>query len=420
MPSNRRNQPPRNNVALVRRSTPSRTAFMDRRTKRVYTGKRQPHVSRLKKFGIVRSHQTPGPGAYNPRETKSTKSPRFSFGKAAQRVEEKKDDEEINPWEQAGMGRSLLASSMGYQPTSTARSAPSVSFGTASRTQAMEASLPAAFANARFGHESPGPVYYPQPGRRELEKRFGIRLPVTKANQTSLAREVNSKTEGLNRPSTASMRTSSMSSSISPRRPTTSFGLSQRPPLFQGELGTPGPGAYVLDSMSPRRPSTTPGRSFAKERGQSPRRTTFGNSTRAQEQKIVAVAGSSSYGKDSPGPGAYFPTQEVLDTCEYATRRMGPRFSVGATTSFGSMFESTDRMQSKQQRTESLLVHGFVEPEEALTLSKREPGPCTYQTPSAISTMFKKRVGNMKSAPTVSFTMTPRFGEIASLLPKAH
>ena len=124
------------------RRRPSRTRFMDVRSKRVYTGPRQPHQSRMKMYGLDRQAVSPGPGQYNPREYTYKHSPRFSFGKAPQRVEKKKNlTMAKDPWEQAGMGRSLLASSMGYQPESTSRSAPSVSFGSATRDQARLANL---------------------------------------------------------------------------------------------------------------------------------------------------------------------------------------------------------------------------------------------------------------------------------------
>ena len=110
-----------------RRRPSSRSEFMDVRTKKIYTGPRQPHQSRLKKYGLARQAISPGPGQYNPRYT-YRKPPRFTFGKAPQRVRVKKNlVKGKDPWEQAGMGRSLLASSMGYQPESTSRSAPSTS-----------------------------------------------------------------------------------------------------------------------------------------------------------------------------------------------------------------------------------------------------------------------------------------------------
>ena len=172
------------------RRRPSRTRFMDVRSKRVYTGPRQPHQSRMKMYGLDRKAVSPGPGQYNPGEYTHKHSPRFSFGKAPQRVEKKKIlTMAKDPWEQAGMGRSLLASSMGYQPESTSRSAPSVSFGSATRDQARLANMPKQFADDRNGFESPGPIYYPQPSRSEMYRRFGVKMQASDGRKTSLVRE---------------------------------------------------------------------------------------------------------------------------------------------------------------------------------------------------------------------------------------
>ena len=63
------------------RRRPSRTRFMDVRSKRVYTGPRQPHQSRMKMLGLDRQAVSPGPGQYNPGNYTHNHSPRFSFGK---------------------------------------------------------------------------------------------------------------------------------------------------------------------------------------------------------------------------------------------------------------------------------------------------------------------------------------------------
>lgn len=64
---------------------------MDVRSKRVYTGPRQPHQSRLKMLGLDRQAVSPGPGQYNPGNYTHNHSPRFTFGKAPQRIKEKKN-----------------------------------------------------------------------------------------------------------------------------------------------------------------------------------------------------------------------------------------------------------------------------------------------------------------------------------------
>jgi hypothetical protein len=383
----------------------ARTAVLDPRTKRLmYTGKQRPHRSRRQKRGWKRGNETPGPGAYSPKLNLVPRSPRPTFGKAPQRVPEKHEVVDADPWENTTIGRAKLVSSMGYQPTSDVRSAPSVSFGTASRDQAMLASLPASFANARFGMESPGPIYNPQTGRTEAMKRYGIRMQAKIANKSSLA----SEKDGQGRPSTAAAMSATRVTQrgTKTRRPITSFGMSNRPQLFMGDASNPGPGSYKVDS--PRRPSTTPGRA------RSPRATSFGNSTREQQKRIVAISGTDLYGRDSPGPGSYFPTQEVLDLAEHATRRMGPRFTVACGSTFGSMFEKTEKVAAREQKAESALVNGFATEKETLRLTMREPGPGTYQTPTLTSTMFRSKVGKMKSAPLVSFSVSPRFGDVNS------
>ena len=403
------------------RRRPSRTRFMDVRSKRVYTGPRQPHQSRMKMYGLDRQAVSPGPGQYNPGEYTHNHSPRFSFGKAPQRVEKKKNlTMAKDPWEQAGMGRSLLASSMGYQPESTSRSAPSVSFGSATRDQARLANMPKQFANDRNGFESPGPIYYPQPSRSEMYRRFGVKMQASDGRKTSLVREQekSSTTTKNGRPTTADIKSSlEKSRKINANRPvTTTFGMSNRPPLFIGETGTPGPGAYsnAGDSSVRFRPSTSTGIS----KQQRKKFTTFGTSTRKQRQKVRAVSGSDHYGKDSPGPGAYFTNQEVRDLCDSATGYVGPKFSAGCVTPFGSMFETTQRLAERQMRSASLVAHGFSSAAEEEKYSKAEPGPSTYQNPKAISTMFKTRVGKLRSAPTISFSMTPRFRENTGLTPR--
>ena len=87
--------------------------------------------------------------------------------------------------------------------------------------------------------------------------------------------------------------------------------MSNRPPLFIGETGTPGPGAYTNSGAGSVRfrPSTSTGMT----KQQRKKFTTFGTSTRKQRQKIRAVKGSNHYESDSPGPGAYFTNQEVHD-----------------------------------------------------------------------------------------------------------
>ena len=82
------------------------------------------------------------------------------------------------------------------------------------------------------------------------------------------------------------------------------------------------------------------------------------------------------------------------------------------------MFEKTQRLAERQMRSASLVAHGFSSTSEEEKFSKAEPGPSTYQNPRAISTMFKTRVGKLKSAPTISFSMTPRFGENRGLTPR--
>ena len=62
-----------------RRRPSSRSEFMDVRTKKIYTGPRQPHQSRMKKYGLARQSISPGPGQYNPRYTyrsRATGNPR--------------------------------------------------------------------------------------------------------------------------------------------------------------------------------------------------------------------------------------------------------------------------------------------------------------------------------------------------------
>ena len=408
-----------------RRRPSSRSEFMDVRTKKIYTGPRQPHQSRLKKYGLARQAISPGPGQYNPRYT-YRKPPRFTFGKAPQRVRVKKNlVKGKDPWEQAGMGRSLLASSMGYQPESTSRSAPSVAFGTASRDQARLSNMPKQFANDRNGMESPGPIYYPQPGKTELYRRYGIKTRATDdARKTSLAREQKSNNMD-GRPTTADIKSSlEKSRKMNENRPvTTTFGMSNRPPLFMGETTTPGPGAYheaYNGSQERQRPNTTSGSSTTRGGILTQRKkfTTFGTSTRKQRQKVRAISGSDHYGKESPGPGAYFTNQEVRDLCDSATGYVGPKFSAGCVTPFGSMFEKTQRLAERQMRSASLVAHGFSNAAEEEKFSKAEPGPSTYQTPRSISTLFKTRVGRLQSAPTISFSMTPRFGNNNGLSPR--
>ena len=176
-----------------------------------------------------------------------------------------------------------------------------------------------------------------------------------------------------------------------------------------GEKGTPGPGAYTnMGASSVRfRPSTSTGMT----KQQRKKFTTFGTSTRKQRQKVRAVSGSDHYGKDSPGPGAYFTNQEVRDLCDSATGYVGPKFTAGCVTPFGSMFEKTQRLAERQMRSASLVAHGFSSAADQEKFNKAEPGPSTYQNQKMISTMFKTNIGKLKSAPTISFSMTPRFGE---------
>ena len=131
-----------------------------------------------------------------------------------------------------------------------------------------------------------------------------------------------------------------------------------------------------------------------------------GNNDKKYVQLVVAII----MAKESPGPGAYFTNQEVRDLCDSATGYVGPKFSAGCVTPFGSMFEKTQRLAERQMRSASLVAHGFSNAAEEEKFSKAEPGPSTYQTPRSISTLFKTRVGRLQSAPTISFSMTPRFG----------
>eukprot|EP00942_MAST-04A_sp_MAST-4A-sp1_P002691 g2691.t1 len=82
------------------------------------------------------------------------------------------------------------------------------------------------------------------------------------------------------------------------------------------------------------------------------------------------------------------------------------------------MFEKTQRLAERQMRSASLVAHGFSNVAEEEKYSKAEPGPSTYQTPRSISTLFKTRVGRLQSAPTISFSMTPRFGNNNGLSPR--
>eukprot|EP00943_MAST-04B_sp_MAST-4B-sp1_P002227 g2227.t1 len=406
------------------RRRPSRTQFMDVRTRKIYTGPRQPHQSRMKKLGLSRKTNLPGPGQYNPGRYTYRKPPRFTFGKAPQRVPVKKNLViGKDPWEQAGMGRSLLASSMGYQPESTSRSAPSVAFGTATRDQARLGNMPKQFANDRNGMESPGPIYYPQPGKTELYRRYGIKTRAIDGRKTSLVREnQNTKNGNDGRPTTADIKSSlEKSKKLNANRPvTTTFGMSNRPPLFVGETGTPGPGAYsgsYTRSQLKQRPNTS-GSNRTRHMEQNKKFSTFGNSTREQRQKVRAVSGTDHYGKDSPGPGAYFTNQEVRDLCDSATGYVGPKFTAGCVTPFGSMFEKTQRLAERQKRSASLIAHGFSDAANEEKFSKAEPGPSTYQSPRTISTLFKTTIGKLQSAPTISFSMTPRFGNNNGLSPR--
>ena len=105
------------------RRRPSRTRFMDVRSKRVYTGPRQPHQSRMKMYGLDRQAVSPGPGQYNPREYTYKHSPRFSFGKASAGGEKENLTMAKDPMGTSWHGKISSRSSMGYQPESTSRSA---------------------------------------------------------------------------------------------------------------------------------------------------------------------------------------------------------------------------------------------------------------------------------------------------------
>ena len=366
---------------------------LDGRSVGPYMGRRQPHKSRKGRAKKVDLHSggVPGPGAYQLKsifQDKSAKpditghiSPRFSMGKAKRFQKASSAEEDFETL--VTKSQIHMPPMLGEQVQSNKRSCGSVSIGRASRAAAQRSSV----RIARQGLDSPGPIYFPQPGTRESEKRFGIRPKMSARQRLQDFGIVASSIDSAGRrPMTSGGSRLSASSNLSPR-PGTSFGLSSRPPLYSGANDTPGPCAYKLETQDG---VSTFGKlsSF-----RSPANASFGAASRDDRKKLRGVNDNDHIGIASPGPIYFTSLHRDMHVAELATKRgaIGPSYTIGAKAGAISMFKE-------------------VRPRDG------EPEQVFRPDSSSITSLGTQTIGVEPNQPRFAPQYAPRFGQMSGFV----